>query len=143
MTSRHGHALFPNLDENFGVISAEAVIFYTVPVGENVEVRCSTSQETTRKFFCREECRQEDIIIQTSGVSAQEDRFSIEWKRRQKTRSGDVSVKISQLTKSDSGRYRCGLGSSLSPASYTDIEIIVVDGKHPAWCFVSVQVLIG
>nr|XP_029137395.1 uncharacterized protein LOC110000315 [Labrus bergylta] len=114
-------------DENFGVISAEAVIFYTVPVGENVEVRCSTSQETTRKFFCREECRQEDIIIQTSGVSAQEDRFSIEWKRRQKTRSGDVSVKISQLTKSDSGRYRCGLGSSLSPASYTDIEIIVVD----------------
>nr|XP_029131629.1 uncharacterized protein LOC114918092 isoform X1 [Labrus bergylta]XP_029131630.1 uncharacterized protein LOC114918092 isoform X1 [Labrus bergylta] len=116
-------------DENFGVISAEAVDFYTVFVGENVEVGCSTSQETTRKFFCREECRQEDIIIQTSGVSAQEDRFSIEWKRRQQTRSGDVSVKISQLTKSDSGRYRCGLGSSLSPASYTDIEIIVVDTR--------------
>ncbi|XP_065817215.1 polymeric immunoglobulin receptor-like [Labrus bergylta] len=115
-------------DENFGVISAEAIDFYAVPVGENVEVRCSTSQETTRKFFCREECRRK-IIIQTSRVSAQEGRFSIEWKRRQQTRSGDVSVKISQLTKSDSGRYRCGLGSSLSSASFTDIEIIVVDTR--------------
>ncbi|XP_060914329.1 uncharacterized protein LOC132990218 [Labrus mixtus] len=116
-------------DENFGVISAEAVTFYIVLEGENVEVGCSTSEETTIKFFCREECSLKDVIIQTPRVSAQEGRFSIEWKQRPQTRSGDVSVKVSQLTKSDSGRYRCGLGSSLSSASYTDIEIIVVDAR--------------
>ncbi|XP_060914331.1 polymeric immunoglobulin receptor-like [Labrus mixtus] len=116
-------------DENFGVISAEAVTFYIVLEGENVEVGCSTSSASTRKFFCREECSLKDIIIETPRVSAQEGRFSIEWKQRPQTRSGDVSVKVSQLTKSDSGRYRCGLGSSLSSASYTDIEIIVVDAR--------------
>ena len=36
---------------------------------------------------------------------------------------------IKQLTKSDSGRYRYGLGGSLVPDSYCDFDVIVTDGE--------------
>ncbi len=36
---------------------------------------------------------------------------------------------ITQLTKSDSGRYWCGSGRFLTPDSYQLFEIIVVDGE--------------
>ena len=40
-----------------------------------------------------------------------------------------MTVTITQLTKSDSGRYRCGLGGSSGPDSYTDFDVIVTDGE--------------
>ena len=40
-----------------------------------------------------------------------------------------MSVTITQLTKSDSGRYRCGLGRSLVPDSYSEFDLIVKDGE--------------
>ena len=40
-----------------------------------------------------------------------------------------MTVAITQLTKSDSGRYRFGLGGSLVPDDYRDIDVRVTDGE--------------
>ncbi|XP_038577619.1 uncharacterized protein LOC119905016 isoform X2 [Micropterus salmoides] len=68
-------------------------------------------------FFCKRECKREDILIHTTGVRDQRGRYSITYDR-----AGNVFVSITQLTKSDSGLYRCGLGGS-----NIRFEIIVVD----------------
>lgn len=38
-------------------------------------------------------------------------------------------VSITQLTGSDSGRYRCGLDRTAAPDSYRDFDIIITDGE--------------
>lgn len=40
-----------------------------------------------------------------------------------------LTVSISQLTKSDSGRYRCGLERPFLPDSYWEFDIRVTDGE--------------
>nr|XP_033943570.1 uncharacterized protein LOC117449794 isoform X2 [Pseudochaenichthys georgianus] len=73
-----------------------------------------------RKLFCKEPCEQVDMLIETSGATAQRwqnNRYSIDYKQR------ELFVSITQLTKSDSGKYWCGAGT------YKNIEIIVVDAK--------------
>ncbi|XP_068566601.1 polymeric immunoglobulin receptor-like isoform X2 [Cebidichthys violaceus] len=103
-------------DGNNGLVKAQV---YTGTEGGNVRVQCSSSYSYSgsRKFLCKEPCKQKYFIIETTDVRAQKGRFSIEWSSIR-----DVSVTITQLTKSDSGWYRCGSGSS-----YQQFEIIVVD----------------
>lgn len=36
---------------------------------------------------------------------------------------------ITQLTSSDSGLYMCGMGQTLSAASFRQFEVVVVDGE--------------
>ncbi|KAK2850834.1 hypothetical protein Q5P01_007110 [Channa striata] len=60
-------------------------------------------------------------LIETTGVTARRDRYTIVSSRR-----GDVSVTITKLRRSDSGRYHCGLGHSLLTS-----EVIVVDAPTP------------
>ncbi|XP_033981434.1 polymeric immunoglobulin receptor-like isoform X2 [Trematomus bernacchii] len=107
-------------DGNTGLVSAQLSV-YSGTEGENARVKCSFPSYRNRKFFCKEPCEQEDILIKTTDATAQSGRYSIDYK------DGVFSVTITQLTKSDSGRYRCGAGSSLKKALYKDIEIIVVD----------------
>ncbi|XP_034534792.1 polymeric immunoglobulin receptor-like isoform X2 [Notolabrus celidotus] len=112
-------------DGNIGFISAQTY-YHTVPEGGQAELECPSSSASSRKFFCTETCKQEDILIDTEEVSAQSGRYSI-GPRKGQTSSGDVFVNISNVTKSDSGRYRCGVGRFLSSATYVKTEIIVVD----------------
>ena len=79
-------------------------------------------------FFCKGECKEEDILIKTDDVTAQSGRYSIRYEG-ESSGSRYVSVTITQLTKSDSGRYRCGLGGSSGPDSYTDFDVTVTDGE--------------
>uniref|UniRef100_A0A3B4XDR5 Immunoglobulin V-set domain-containing protein n=1 Tax=Seriola lalandi dorsalis TaxID=1841481 RepID=A0A3B4XDR5_SERLL len=65
------------------------------------------------------------ILIETTNNRARSGRYKMEYKEGS-LNGGDLFVTIKQLTKSDSGRYRCRLGTSLS--SYDDLEIIVTDG---------------
>ncbi|XP_041656004.1 uncharacterized protein LOC121517945 isoform X2 [Cheilinus undulatus] len=101
-------------------------IYYAIPEGGNAEIACPPSSASTRKFFCRVECKKNDIIIQTTEERHQDGRYSIEWRGRRGTSSGDVKVTISQVTTADNGQYRCGVGGA-SSESYKFIEIIVVD----------------
>ncbi|XP_041655094.1 uncharacterized protein LOC121517419 [Cheilinus undulatus] len=106
-------------------LAALTEFYYTIPEGGNAEIACPPSSASTRKFFCRVECKKNDIIIQTTEERHQDGRYSIEWRRRGAS-SGDVKVTISQVTTADNGQYRCGVGRA-SSESYKFIEIIVVD----------------
>ncbi|XP_033987559.1 uncharacterized protein LOC117483359 isoform X11 [Trematomus bernacchii] len=112
--------LFSLQDGNTGLVSAQLSVYSGIE-GENVTVQCSLSWYETRMFFCKEPCEQEDILIETTDATAQRGRYSIDYK------DGVFFVTITQLTKSDSGRYRCGADTSLTRTSYKYIEIIVVD----------------
>ncbi|XP_039463703.1 CMRF35-like molecule 9 isoform X2 [Oreochromis aureus] len=60
----------------------------------------------------------------SDGTTAQSGRFKIEYKNASSGR-GRLSFAITHMTKSDSGRYRYGLGKSSAPDSYSDIEVRV------------------
>ncbi|GLD71905.1 polymeric immunoglobulin receptor-like isoform X1 [Lates japonicus] len=63
----------------------------------------------------------------SDDVRANRSRYSIEYKGESSGR-GIVSVTIRNLTQSDSGRYRCGLGGSLVPDSFWSFGVRVSDG---------------
>ncbi|XP_033943427.1 polymeric immunoglobulin receptor-like isoform X1 [Pseudochaenichthys georgianus] len=109
-------------DGSTGLVSARLSVYSRIE-GENVTVKCSVPSSRDRKVFCKETCDKEDILIETTGASAQRGRYSIDDK------DGGLFVTITQLTRSDSGRYRCGAGIYLTRNSYKDFEILVVDAK--------------
>ncbi|TDH11119.1 hypothetical protein EPR50_G00082220 [Perca flavescens] len=98
--------------------------------GDNVVVACNLSDYGEKRlYFCKERCenKDKDILVETSDLSAQRDRYSIEYVGG--SPSGVfVYVSISQLTRSDSGLYRCGLEIPFSPDHYREFRINVTDG---------------
>ncbi|XP_033981478.1 polymeric immunoglobulin receptor-like [Trematomus bernacchii] len=112
--------LFSLQDGSTGLVSAQLSVFSGIE-GADVTVKCSIPSFGIRKFFCKEPCDKEDILIETTDATAQRGRYSIDYKDRV------LSVTITQLTKSDSRRYRCGADTSLTKASYEYIEIIFID----------------
>uniref|UniRef100_A0A4W6FQ13 Ig-like domain-containing protein n=1 Tax=Lates calcarifer TaxID=8187 RepID=A0A4W6FQ13_LATCA len=104
------------------------LIFYSGIKGEDVTVKCSLSSSGHLKIFCKDKCEADDVLIQTTGNRAETGRYSIRYEGGFVS-GGDLSVTITQLTSSDSGQYRCGLGEFLSTASYEDVEIMVADGE--------------
>ncbi|XP_018531571.1 uncharacterized protein LOC108883154 isoform X1 [Lates calcarifer] len=100
---------------------------YTGPEGGSGTINCHFTLPGNRKFFCKNECKGEDILVQTDDVRANRGRYSIEYKGESSGR-GIVSMTIRNLTQSDSGtQYRCGLGGSLVPDSFWDFEVRVSD----------------
>ncbi|XP_026189154.1 uncharacterized protein LOC113146096 [Mastacembelus armatus] len=91
-------------------------ITYIGTTGGQITVKCSESFQTSWKTFCKDPCNR-NILIQTTGVRAHSGRYSIKYER------GHFSVSITELIKSDSGRYRCGVSS----APYVEFGITVVD----------------
>ncbi|XP_030278830.1 polymeric immunoglobulin receptor-like [Sparus aurata] len=108
-----------------GLVSAKLSI-YTGAEGGNGSITCYISKPKNIKFFCKEECKAEGILVKTEDVRAQNGRFSTEYKGESSGR-GVLTVTITNLTKSDAGQYRCGLGTALVPDSYADFEIGVSD----------------
>lgn len=81
-------------------------------------VKCSVFSRPGWKFFFKKEC-EKDILIGTNGSIAENEKYSISYDR----------VTITQLSKSDSGRYKCGRRRSSFSPSYVETEVIVVDGE--------------
>ncbi|XP_038566199.1 uncharacterized protein LOC119896828 [Micropterus salmoides] len=103
---------------NFGFIR-------TYTEGENVTRGCSVTNYRRQKFFCKNECKkEEDIIIETDENRAQSGRYSIEYKEGS---AFGLYVSVTQVTKSDTGQYRCGYGRALSPDSSNRIKFMVID----------------
>ncbi|KAK2851941.1 hypothetical protein Q5P01_008217 [Channa striata] len=110
------------IKERCNVIFRESIV-YTIPEGGNITIRCSlNAAELNSKFFCRKQCKQ--VIIETNTVSARRDRYSIEYGS-----STSFNVSITQLTKSDSGRYRCGVGRQTAHNACQEFEITVTNGS--------------
>ncbi|XP_075958630.1 uncharacterized protein LOC142960603 [Anarhichas minor] len=110
---------------NTGLINAE--IIRTGTEGGNIRVGCTFTFSARKKIFCKEPCEEGDILIETEDVTAQRGRYSITYTEgAYPVRSTVLYVSITKLTKSDAGKYRCGLHRSLPlPSSYQDIEIRV------------------
>ncbi|XP_041661791.1 uncharacterized protein LOC121521713 isoform X2 [Cheilinus undulatus] len=104
---------------------------YTGGTGGNGTITCSFSEQYDWKFFCKNDCEGEDILVKTDGAKAVNDRYSISYQEVSKagtqSKKSSLSVAITNLKKSDSGRYRCGLGGTDAPQSYADFGVRVVD----------------
>ncbi|KAL3064798.1 hypothetical protein OYC64_000932 [Pagothenia borchgrevinki] len=115
--------LFSLQDGSTGLVSDQLSV-YSVTEGADVRVECPFTSYKKSSFFCKEKCKQEDILIETTDAEDyQSGRYSIDHKQK------GFFVTITQLTKSDSGEYRCGSTASSSRNSSKLIEIIVVDGE--------------
>ncbi|XP_060914211.1 uncharacterized protein LOC132990137 isoform X3 [Labrus mixtus] len=108
--------------------------------GGNIEVGCSFKSSGSRKVFCRKDCEDEDILCNTTDVSAQCGRYSIEL-RKNELLSTVFYVSITNLRKSDSGSYTCWLGRDWTPDSSETFELRVKDGL-PLYLGLSLFILI-
>uniref|UniRef100_A0AAZ1XD68 Ig-like domain-containing protein n=1 Tax=Oreochromis aureus TaxID=47969 RepID=A0AAZ1XD68_OREAU len=66
------------------------------------------------------------ILIDTTNNKSESGRYDIEYRPGSTV---GLYMTITQLTKSDTGRYRCGYGNPLSPDSYDNNDVLVIDGK--------------
>ncbi|CAK6980113.1 uncharacterized protein LOC121896026 isoform X1 [Scomber scombrus] len=111
-------------DGNTGLTNA--IQLYAGAEGGNGSLSCYFTSSGNTKFFCKGECKEENILIKTDDVTAQSGKYSIKYE------DGSSGTRIltstfTQLIESDSGRYRFGLGGSLFPDSYCDVDLIVTD----------------
>ncbi|XP_033987581.1 uncharacterized protein LOC117483367 isoform X2 [Trematomus bernacchii] len=87
-----------------------------------------------RKLLCKPDCKGR-ILIETNGDKATQGRYSIEYIDSFLSYRV-VRVGITKLTKSDSGRYICGLDRYWLPNSHDLIDIIIEDApttSKPKW----------
>ncbi|KAF3696393.1 Polymeric immunoglobulin receptor [Channa argus] len=110
-------------------------VIYLVAEGERVEASCQFSFSESTRFFCKGRCEEGNILLETTGDRARSGRYSIENIEESATKQILLSVTITDLNKSDSGRYTCGLGESLSSASFQSFEISIAEAPvtKPAW----------
>lgn len=111
--------------------SAAEPIYSTT--GADLTVACFFTSLGSSSFFCKGRCEGEDILTEKDGLRATRGRYSVEL-RKEITRGVMVYVSITQLTESDSGRYRCGLDRTFTPHSYRDFDIIVTKGENVCSC---------
>ncbi|XP_026010778.1 polymeric immunoglobulin receptor-like isoform X2 [Astatotilapia calliptera] len=119
--------------ERFVIVVAEALLdgnddqlkHFDKETGSSLTVGCSFEHSGDRGFFCRGKCGRGDGLVHTNDVKAQSDRYNIGYD------SGVLYVSITQLTKSDSGRYRCLLRGSSSSSS-RDFAVTVTDAGPSA-----------
>ncbi|PWA23250.1 hypothetical protein CCH79_00018975 [Gambusia affinis] len=119
---------FPGPEQHEGLLvrSVDILSHYGL-FGGNTTFPCSFHSSGRTKFFCRETCEGENLLIRTSDDTAQIGRYRTEYVREASRTFSVLSVSISELTRSDAGRYRCGLEDSPSPASFQDFRLVVVD----------------
>lgn len=93
---------------------------------EQLNFTCSHSWAATKiKYFCRFECRDQDVLIRSIGVGriAKKERYSLY------DRGGRFTVSINRLQKSDEGKYWCGVERA-GIDTYHEVVLKVLDGKN-------------
>ncbi|MEQ2242400.1 hypothetical protein ILYODFUR_035527, partial [Ilyodon furcidens] len=102
----------------------ETVRTYTRKEGGSITVRCEFSYYGNRRFLCKETCKGNNILIETTKDRTQRGRYSIRYEERGKLSSDFLHVSITELEKSDSGRYRCG-SVTWAGTLYDDFHLVV------------------
>uniref|UniRef100_A0A3Q3EDT2 Immunoglobulin subtype domain-containing protein n=2 Tax=Labrus bergylta TaxID=56723 RepID=A0A3Q3EDT2_9LABR len=92
--------------------------------GGNISVGCSFKFSGRRKVFCRNDCKDGDILCETTDVSAQCGRYSIKLGL-----NNAFYVSITNLRKSDSGSYKCWSSVVFGSESFHPHRHII---SHPA-----------
>nr|XP_015104413.1 polymeric immunoglobulin receptor [Vicugna pacos]XP_031545749.1 polymeric immunoglobulin receptor [Vicugna pacos] len=118
----------------FPVVSTKSPIFGPQEVsrveGDSVSIRCfypSTSvNRHSRKYWCRQEAKGHCTTLISSGGYVSDD-----YKGRANLtnfpENGTFVIDVAQLTRNDSGRYKCGLGISSRGLSF-DVSLEVSRG---------------
>ncbi|XP_068194101.1 uncharacterized protein [Antennarius striatus] len=76
-----------------------------------------------RKYFCKGNCGEDEMIIETYGNRAKSDRYTVEYD----TTDRMVLLTIKGLIRADEGLYRVGVSDSSSHGSYQTFQLIVRD----------------
>nr|XP_046252373.1 CMRF35-like molecule 8 isoform X2 [Scatophagus argus] len=92
--------------------------------GGSIVVQCTFAHDENRKYFCKDECGEDDVLVQTTGDKKQKGRYSIEYVPGPPP-IGSLYVSITQLTESDSGRYRCALDRPFLVDPYQEFTVVV------------------
>ncbi|XP_047463430.1 uncharacterized protein LOC125021407 [Mugil cephalus] len=99
-----------------GVVSRQPRV-YSATKGGEITIGCTISlQPLNRKFLCREECNK--YIIDTNDMAAMSSKYKINY-----LSNTLFNVTILELTESDSGRYRCGVGRQNDVNTCLEFEI--------------------
>ncbi|KAM9344133.1 uncharacterized protein KZ484_016503 isoform 2-T2 [Pholidichthys leucotaenia] len=109
--------------------------FYGV-IGKDVTATCSFSSDGNWKIICKEDCEEENILIKTQSDTDEIGRYSLQSQCKNTFLSDDcdqyvLSVKISELTKSDAGWYKCCLDKSCKDFEIIVAEALVDEVDHP------------
>ncbi|XP_039878816.1 uncharacterized protein LOC120728127 isoform X6 [Simochromis diagramma] len=124
--------------KQFEVVVAEALLdgsddqlkHFDKETGSSLTVGCYFNQSGGQKYLCRGECGEHEVLFQTDGEDNFKDRYRIGFRgtSEEKYKGGGILyVTITQLTESDSGRYRCSLNPAAGQGSFRDFEISVTD----------------
>ncbi|XP_054639074.1 uncharacterized protein LOC129185707 isoform X2 [Dunckerocampus dactyliophorus] len=81
------------------------------------------------KYFCKNECKDTDTLVQTNDINSHDGRHSIKYEHTPPA-GGTLYVTILNLNMADSGRYRMGVGLPEHPESYRDFEIRVLPAQQ-------------
>ncbi|XP_060923396.1 uncharacterized protein LOC132997081 [Limanda limanda] len=106
----------------FNDVSA-GITYYTANEGETLIVKYSFRSYGSRKL-CRGPCEAGEVLIETEENEARNGRYSIKYEKTGEA-EGDLTVTFTQVSKSDSGTYQCGLGNNSS--LYREFGILVTD----------------
>ncbi|XP_022618899.1 CMRF35-like molecule 8 isoform X4 [Seriola dumerili] len=108
-------------------ISSGHITLYTASEGQSISFEFPFTQAAnSRRYLCKGECTEEGSLITTHHATAQVGRYSLRY------HEGLFEVTIENLTKSDSGQYRCGVRSPFLPDCYEElIEIRVTEAQPP------------
>ncbi|XP_053280073.1 uncharacterized protein LOC128441962 isoform X1 [Pleuronectes platessa] len=105
-------------------VSAE-ILTYSANEGETIRVKYSFRSYGSRKF-CRGRCEAGDVLIETEENEARNGRYSIKYEKPGDA-EGDLTVTMTNVSKSDSGMYHFGLGSDSS--LYREFKILIHDAQ--------------
>lgn len=102
-----------------GLRETEA-ISATGTAGKEIKIKCSHSNAFYNvKYFCKEPCQDEDILITSGEMNKDSDgRYSIE------DNGNTFTVTISGLTEGDSGTYWCGI-DRIGIDTYNEVVLTV------------------
>ncbi|KAE8292738.1 hypothetical protein D5F01_LYC07830 [Larimichthys crocea] len=113
------------LSGNTGLIT-EGITVITGKEGGNITHECKFYSFASRRALYKENIS----LIETQKNKDQRDRYSIQYKPATVTTLTTLYVSITNLTKSDSGKYRCVLKRDYLPDSDKEFELRVEDAPN-------------
>ncbi|XP_051805980.1 uncharacterized protein LOC110960721 isoform X7 [Acanthochromis polyacanthus] len=113
-------------DGNTEFVNEENKLFTRLE-GEDITVGCPFPNSRPIKFFFKKNGEYVNNLIQTAKNNEQRGRYSIEYEEKPSPSDDILYVSISQLTKSDSGWYKCAVGTSGLRISSQDFQIVVTE----------------
>lgn len=88
---------------------------------QSVTITCSHVWATgNRKYFCRDPCEDKDVVV--DSLSSSSVRYQLQ------DRGDTFTVTITDLKKTDSGRYWCVVDRSIAD-TYAEVILTVLDGE--------------